>query len=122
MLHFEVVDRATATSALGALMLVGDYGGFTYLMCRAADVAAVPETLQQLLADLDAIFVAPRAPYPEATAVRWVVTNPWHEWGWKGGLCADGFWLHERLASRGVSMIDVNEVLSAKARRLRCAD
>jgi hypothetical protein len=122
MLHFEVVDRETATTALGALMFVGDYGGFTYLMCRAADVSAAPETLQQLLVDLDAIFVAPRTPYPEATALRWVVTNPWHEWGWKGGLSGDGFWLHERLASRGVSMMEVKEVLSAKAPRLRPAD
>ena len=59
MLHLEVVDRATATTALGALMLVGDYGGFTYLICRASDVTAETEKLQQLLADLDAIFAAP---------------------------------------------------------------
>lgn len=122
MLHFEVVDRATATTALGALMLVGDYGGFTYLMCRASDVTAEAESLGQLLADLDAIFVAPRAPYPDATSLRWVVTNPWHEWEWKGGLVGDGFWLHERFASRGVSMIAVKEVLSTKESRLRRAD
>ena len=50
--------------------------------------------------------------------MSWVVTNPWPEWARNGGLAGDGFWLHERLASRGVSMADVREVLSGKAPRL----
>lgn len=122
MFSFQLVDRETATSALGALMLVGDYGACKYLMSRAADVVATAEALRQLVVDLDVIFMKPWPPIPDATAVRWVVTNPWKEWGWASGLFADGLWLDSTLAERGVSIIDVKRVLSAEVPRLQRVD
>ncbi|MFT3788667.1 MAG: hypothetical protein QM770_21260 [Tepidisphaeraceae bacterium] len=119
MFHSEVVDRATATLALGSLMFLGDWGGQPYLVVRAREVTAEPETLEQLLADLDAVFVAPREPYAPATMLRWVVTNPWHEWRWKDGQIDNGIWLHEKFACRGVLIVNVMEVLSGKEPRLQ---
>ena len=57
MLSASPIDRPTAQSIpWGALMIDGDYGGFTYLLCEACRVIASDNALNQLALDLDHFY------------------------------------------------------------------
>src|SRR5690349_15437612 len=99
MLHFRRDSRETAQrSTLGAVQLIGDYGGRTYVIREASAVKASDDALRQLAIDLDAVF---DWHFAEATDVQWGVVNPWQEWGGTSPI-AQGFWIDPRLVVRGV--------------------
>jgi hypothetical protein len=116
MMHFTPVDRQSAQShPLGAVQLIGDYGGRTYVIRQASAVVASDGALRQLAVDLDAAF---DWSCPDATRVLWCVVNPWREWKWSPTI-ESGFWLDSRLVSRGVVAALVDAVLKGVSLRLR---
>ena len=110
MMHFRRVDRAIAqTDPLGALKIVGDYGGFTYLVSKACSIHAGEAAIFELALELDAQFTKLR--YPDAVYVWWGITNPWNEWGGSEPI-TDDLWIHKRLIARGVLPDHINAILS----------
>ncbi len=115
MLQFRSVKREVAAlEPLGAVMLVGDYGGFTYIIRLASDVMADDKVLRQLAIDLDVAF---GLVYHESTAVNWGISNPWTEWD-GGPPVFPGFWMHPRLITHGIMPSAVEAVLSGAVDRL----
>jgi hypothetical protein len=109
MLRYDNVERETAVrDPLGIVMIVGDYGGFTYVIRRASDVVADENTLARLAIDLDAAF---GLIYHEAAGVHWRVCNPWSEWDGTPPV-STGFWMNPELIDKGISPPAVEAVLS----------
>jgi len=103
---------------LGAVQLIGDYGGRTYVIREASAVKASDDALRQLAIDLDAVF---DWHLPDATDVQWGVVNPWPEWEGSPPV-AHGFWIDPRLVARGVDPGSVDAVLSGAVPRLSVRD
>lgn len=97
------------SDSLGALKIVGDYGGFTYLVSKASSIHAGETAIFELALKLDAQFT--KLQYPDAVYVWWGITNPWNEWGGSEPI-TDDLWIHKRLIARGVSPDHINAILS----------
>ena len=115
MLHFHRQNRETAQqNPLGAVQLIGDYGGRTYVIRQASIVTASEEALRQLAIDLDAVF---KGHFADATDVQWGVVNRWEEWSGSPPV-AEGFWIDSRLVTGGIEPASVNAVLVGAIPRL----
>jgi hypothetical protein len=115
MLRFYRESRETAErNTLGAVQLIGDYGGRTYVIREASAVKVSDATLRQLAIDLDAVF---EWHFADATDVQWGIVNPWPEWGGSPPF-AQGFWIDPRLVARSVNPASVDAVLRGAVPRL----
>jgi hypothetical protein len=116
VLKSEIVDRRTATGhRLGAMKITGDHGGHIYLMCEASRVRATDEVLRRLGLDLDSLISPRRLDYE--VAVRWVITNPWEEWGWEPEQ-ESGLWVWRAFLQHGVDVSQLCDVLSGRRDRI----
>jgi len=116
-LKLQSVTRAKAFPD-AVLVLEGDDGGQIYVTCPFSKVSCDLDALEQLLADIDALFWRE----PRAARLYCFRCRPGSgesaPGGMGGGAVTDDLWVHESLDDIGLDK-PIREVLEGRASRLR---
>lgn len=102
----------------GVVQLEGDWGGQTYVICPARQVECSAATLEELLADVDALAWG----NPHGTYLNFVraVTGQNIGGGMGGGLVTDRLWVHPHLEAGNPGISEqIAAVLAGLRRKLR---
>jgi hypothetical protein len=94
----------------GVVILAGDDGGQTYLVCLASQVACAEQDLELLLQDLDEI--AWPGNYPDMRQIHYMTGSTDAE------VASVEPWIHPMFIERGLGTV-IHEVLQGKRERLR---